>query len=185
MARAEKMDMRIAIGLIAVGALAACSQGGGNGTADGGNGAAGGRPAAGGASGAVALQPGQWESTIQMEAANMPELPPGVTAPAMQPITTRTCITPQQAANPSAEVMAANARQPTGCRTENYSFANGRIEGTSVCNTGGVNMRMTISGEYTPTSYEMTMQSRSEAGGVARDNTMRVSARRIGDCPGG
>ena len=170
--------MRNAFGLIVLGTLGACGQSGdGNGT----TGAAGGGtgPLAGG----VMLQPGQWETTMQVEAANLPNLPPGVTPPTMQPITTNICITPEQAANPAADAMAGNAQQQAGCRTENFSFANGRIQGTSMCDRDGVRARSTISGQYTPTSYEMTMQTETEARGTSQSSTMRITARRIGDCP--
>lgn len=161
--------------------LAACGQGGGNSTAGGSGPAVG--PLGGGGAAGVTLQPGQWETTMQVDAAAMPDLPPGVTPPAMPPMTTRICITPEQAANPGAEAMAGNAQQPAGCRTENFSFANGRISGTSICNTGGVEARTTISGQFTPTTYEMTMQTATETGGAQRNSTMRITARRLGDCP--
>jgi hypothetical protein len=130
------------------------------------------------------LQPGQWESTIQVDAANIPNLPPGVTPPTMPPMTARVCITPEQAANPRAVAISGNAQQQ-GCRTENYSFANGRIEGTSICDIGGVQTRATISGQYTPTSYEMTVRSQARGGGANGGSTTRITSRRIGDCPAG
>lgn len=174
--------MRKAFGLILTGALAACGQSGdGNGAA--GTGSAGIGPLGGGGTAAATIQPGQWETTLQVEAANIPNLPPGVTPPRMQPITTNMCITPEQAANPGADAMTGNAQQESGCRTENFSFANGRIQGTSVCERNGVQARTTMTGQYTPTSYEMTMQTETNAGGQQQSSTMRVTARRIGDCP--
>lgn len=177
--------MRKTAALIGIAMLAACSQNGdGNGAAGGnGTGAAGGGTA--GATG-VTMQPGQWESRIEVAAANMPQLPPGVTAPGTQPMTTRFCLTPEMAANPSADTLGG-ARNPNAgaCRTENYSVANGRITGTTICEMGGVNVRSTMNGQFTPTSYEMTIQSSTQMGGTSTNSEMRITAQRVGDCPAG
>ena len=171
--------MRVAAALVTIAMVAGCGQAGdsGNGTAA----APGANPLAGGTA-AVTLQPGQWETTMQMEAPGMANLPPGVTPPTVRPITSNVCITPEQAANPGAEAMSGNA-QGNGCRTENFSFANGRIQGTSICERDGVQARTTMTGQYTPTSYEMTIQSQTQIEGTTQNSTMRVTARRIGECP--
>src|SRR5687767_2365742 len=128
--------MRGTFGLIVLGALAACGQGGdGNGATAGSSGGA--NPLAGGTASAT-IQPGQWETTMHMETPGIANLPPGMTPPPTQPITTNVCITPEQAANPGAEAMSGNAQQQAGCRTESFSFANGRIQGSSMCDMNGV-----------------------------------------------
>lgn len=165
--------MRVAAGLITIAMLGACSQNG-----DGGNGTA---AAPGtGAGATVALQPGQWESRLEVVAADMP-----AGAPGMPPMSARFCITPEQAANPNADVLGGGQNMPQGCTTENYTVSGGRISGAIVCNMGGTANRTTINGQFTPTTYEMTMQSRSEAGGTTTESQTRVTARRIGDCPAG
>lgn len=171
--------MRIAAVLVTIAMVAGCGQSGdsGNGTAA----APGAGPLADSSAG-VTLQPGQWETTMHMEVPGMANLPPGVTPPTMRPVTSNVCITPEQAANPRAEAMSGNA-QGSGCRTESFSFANGRIQGASVCERDGVQARTTMTGQYTPTSYEMTIQSETQVGGTTQNSTMRVTARRIGDCP--
>ena len=169
--------MRTALALTTMAMLAACGQSG-----DGGNGTAA-APSAGPLAAGVAMQPGQWESRLEIVNANMPQMPPGVTVPGMQPITRTICLTPEQAANPGADALAANGQQPAGCRTENFSFANGRIQGTSSCDHGAIRARSTISGQYTPTSYEMTVRTETESRGTTSTSEMRISARRIGDCP--
>ena len=173
--------MRVAAALVTIAVLAGCGQSGGDGN---GTAAPGAGPLAGGSAG-VTLQPGQWETTMQVEAPGMANLPPGVAPPRMPPVTSNVCITPEQAANPGAEAMAGNAQQQGGCRTESFSFANGRIQGASMCDMNGVRTRTTMTGQYTPTSYEMTMQTATEAGGTSQNSTVRVTARRIGECPAG
>lgn len=171
--------MRIAAALVTIAMVAGCGQ-----TGDGGNGSAGAPGASGsGASGsvAIAMQPGQWESRLEIP--NMPQMPAG--APGMPPMSARFCITPEQAANPNADVLGGGRNNPQGCTTENYTVAGGRISGTIVCAMGGTTTRTTINGEFTPTSYEMRMQSRSEGPGGPPDSETRITARRIGDCPAG
>lgn len=178
--------MRKAAAFMTIAMLAGCSQGGGDGNgtaaAPGGSGGSGGATAAG-----VTMQPGQWETRIEVVNAEMPQLPPGVAVPGMQPMTARFCLTPEQAANPSADVLGGGGRgaNPAGCTTENYSVSGGRISGTSVCNMGGGTSRTTINGRFTATSYEMTMQSTSDIGGTSTNTEMRVTAQRVGDCPAG
>lgn len=172
--------MRGAAAFITIALLAGCSQAGDGNNMTASAAGTGGVPASGG----VAMQPGEWESTIQVSAANMPQMPPGVSMPGMQPITARFCITPEQAANPNADVLGGSRNaSPAGCTTENFSFAGGRISGTTTCNMGRGTMRTAISGQFTPTTYEMTLQSSSDTGGAAANSEMRISARRIGDCP--
>jgi hypothetical protein len=171
--------MRKAAALMTIAMLGGCGQSG-----DGGNGLAA-APGTGAGAGAatVSLQPGQWESRLEILNADMPQMPAG--APGMPPMSARFCITPEQAANPNADVLGGGRNNPQGCTTENYTVAGGRISGTIVCAMGGSTNRTTISGQFTPTTYEMTMQSRTDAGGTATDSQTRISARRIGDCPAG
>ena len=46
-------------------------------------------------------------------------------------------------------------------------------------------MSMTISGRFTPTTYEMTVRSRREMRGEAIESSVRMTGRRIGECPAG
>ena len=49
---------------------------------------------AGGAPGAVALQPGQWESTVEVLRMEIPNLPKGMAPPNQSAVTTSMCLTP-------------------------------------------------------------------------------------------
>lgn len=178
--------MRIALALVTIAMMAGCGQSG-----DGGNGAASatgasGAPATGGggSAAAVTMQPGQWESRAEVVNVGSPQLPPGATVPGVQPIVTRHCLTPQQAANPNAQTLTSNPVS-TGCTTGNLTFANGRIAGSAVCEVRGGTVQTTIEGQFTATSYEMTVKSRAEMGGTTTNSEMRVTARRLGDCPAG
>jgi len=46
-------------------------------------------------------------------------------------------------------------------------------------------MRSTLNGRYSTTTYEMTMQSETQAQGMNMEMEARINARRIGECPAG
>ncbi|HWT13397.1 MAG TPA: DUF3617 domain-containing protein [Allosphingosinicella sp.] len=137
----------------------------------------------GGGGDTVSFQPGQWETTIQVTSMNMPGMPKGMAAPTPPPTTVRNCLTAEQARQPSADFLTGSAG--SGCRSENFSMANGRISGTVQCDAQGTTMRSTMDGQYTATSYEMNMQTQTQAQGQNVDMEVRATARRIGDCPSG
>jgi hypothetical protein len=171
--------MRKILGAITVLTLAACGSQSGNEQA--GNGQAGAAPAAAGGSAATTLQPGQWETTIEILNISAPNMPAGMTPPRMPARTVSVCITPEQAGNPNAGVLSGNSNQ-AGCNTENYSVAGGRIQGTITCDIQGARTRTTMTGQFTPTSYEMTSQSEAIVGGMTTNTETRITARRTGDC---
>jgi hypothetical protein len=160
--------MRTAIGLIALGTLVACGQNGGGNEAAGGS--------ASSASSSVALQPGEWESQVQAAKASP-------SSPGMPPATVRFCITPEQAANPNAAALAAD-HGSSDCTAKDYSMTGGRIRGTTVCNMkSGGSIRMTTDGQYTATTYEMTIKSQIDVAGRSINSETHVKAQRVGDCP--
>jgi hypothetical protein len=181
--------MRLAGTGIAILMLAACGgQSGGNeanGNAAGGN-AAGGTEAPGGGGGgaaSAALQPGMWETTVEVVRMSAPNMPAGVTPPTPPPTTVSYCLTAAQAAQPNANFLTGSG-EAGGCTSENLSMANGRIQGVVSCNAQGASMRSTMDGQFTPTSYDMTTQVQTTSAGMTMDMETRTRARRTGDCPG-
>ena len=183
--------------IVAIGALllAACGGQGaggnaevqGNAAAD--NGAATAAPeavssAAPGGGGTVALQAGEWETTVQVMSMNVPGMPRGVAPPMPAAITTRHCLTPEQVARPNADFFAGQA-QANGCTYENFSMAGGHLQGTIHCNMQGNRMDMTMDGQFTPTSYEIHQQTQATTSGMSTQTELRVTSRRVGDCSGG
>ncbi len=159
---------------------------------EGGNAAAGGEAAvqggAGGPAGAtISLQPGQWETRVEvlrLDMANMPNMPAGMTTPLPPPTTIRSCLTPEQASQPNANFLTGSGEQG-GCTYENFSMTGGRIQGTVTCNSQGTTARTTMNGRFAGDSYEMESESRVSANGATIDTASRVTSRRIGDCPAG
>lgn len=167
--------MRKSSAAIAVLLLAAC--GGQSGNEQGAEGEAGG---AAGAS--VSLQPGQWEMTTEVVSMNIPNMPAGMTPPMPPPTTVRTCLTPEQAAAPGGDFITGSG-EGGGCRSENMSMENGRIQGTVQCQAEGGSMTAAVSGQFTPTSYEINQQVETSAEGMTMEMESRTTGRRVGDCP--
>jgi Protein of unknown function (DUF3617) len=151
---------------------------------------------AGGGS-AVALQPGQWEMVTQVTGVEAPGAPPAVVeqmraAAQQQPQRQNRCLTPQEAANPSAGLM--NAGQASGCNFTEQTFSGGTIRVVGTCQApggqGSVATRM--EGTYTATTMTATVTADITMGagappGAPRSirSTATLNGRRTGDCPAG
>lgn len=185
-----------------------------------GNGAAGGKagdPAAANSAGAAAaqqqggplaaglgarsIQPGLWEMTASVTQMEMPGAPPEVqariAAQRNRQQTSRTCITPERAANPLREFREAMARgqQGANCQAVEDVFAGGVIRIRAVCRPAGGGPgvgQMAMAGSFTATTLQATLSVNTEAAGPpgrAGPRSVRmsstVSGRRVGDCPRG
>jgi hypothetical protein len=189
------MKTAIILGAAAL-ALAACGSSGGDKAGEsGGNGSAaatgsGGDSSKGAASGeggsgsGVSLQPGEWEMKTEVVNVKVEGLPEGVAdgMKAQAGGTNRTCMTPEEAKGPSADVFAKN--NPANCKSEGFSWSGGRIQGKTTCTgEGGAGKTvMTMDGRYSPQSIDMTMKSETDMMGKAMTMEMRVSGRRVGEC---
>lgn len=172
--------MRKTTSTIAVLLLAACSGQSGNEQA-----ATNGASESGSAS--VALQPGQYETTVEVTRvamANMPNMPAGMTPPTPPPTTVRSCLTPEQAARPNANFLSGSG-DTGGCEYSNFSMDGGRMRGTVECSSEGSTMRSTFDGRLSGDGYQMTSQAQVTASGMTMEMDTRTTSRRIGDCPAG
>ena len=146
--------------------------------------------------GAVSLQPGQWEHTIQftsIDAPGMPEAQLGMMRQMMgRPQTESTCLTPEQAANPTGGMLSPGGGQ--NCQFSENVFSGGTVRVRGTCQQpGGGSAQMSMEGTYTATT--MTMQMTSEVTmppgmpappGATAPRSVRMSGtvvgRRTGDC---
>jgi len=152
--------------------LAACSGGGGEN-----QGAEGAKE-----SSALTLQPGEWEMStevLEMTLAGKAAPTPG---PAKMNVSTRTCITPEQVAQPEPTVFAGSNGS---CKYDNFYMSGGRLVSAMTCaQPGGGEMKMSTEGSFTPTSIDATMEMTSS---VSAPGDMKMKARlqgkRLGDCP--
>lgn len=174
--------MRQWIGIAAL-AIAAC---GGNGDGAGGNDAAAESNAAagggGGGAASAAMQPGQWEITTTVASISVPNMPSGMAPPVPPPTTVRSCLTPEEASQPNANFLTGMG-ESGGCTYENQSMEGGRVQSTVQCSSGGATMRTVVSGQFTPTSFEVNQRATTSAQGMNMEIESRTAGRRIGDCP--
>lgn len=143
----------------------------------------------------VSLQPGEWESTQEIVDVKIEGAPEG-TPPNMldgmkgQKQTARNCITPEQAANPSADFLTA--QKDSNCTYSGFEMAGGKIEGKVSCpapqgQQGKADV--TIDGSYSETEYAVNMEMQAAgSGGAGADQmkmhmVMKTTGKRIGDCP--
>jgi hypothetical protein len=147
------------------------------------------------ASGARAMQPGQWEMTTQVTSVEMPGAPPAAQAQLRaqqgQTQTDRRCITPEQAANPTRNLVGSGP-QSRNCQFSDTTFAGGVIRIRATCRQPGGPGRaeMAMEGAFTETTLDgrltVTAVGPNMTGGPGTQ-TVRASStvrgRRVGDCP--
>ena len=131
------------------------------------------------------IEPGQWEATNEIISASAPGMPEGVLKQMVgQKTTVQNCITPEQAARPSANFLAA--QENSNCTYQDWSMSRGRMTGTMTCEGGEMpgKMVMTMDGKYGSTSYDMNMDMNTT--GLPNNMSMTIKARttgrRVGDC---
>ncbi len=181
------MTYRVPAAIFATALLAACSGQSGNeqAAANGAAPAEAGQPTPGAADASlVSLQPGEWETTVEVLRMEIPGMPAGMNAPTVPAVTTRHCLTPEEAAQPNAEFFNGNAAGAS-CQRENFTIANGQVNGTIVCAAEDATMRSEMNGRFTPDSYEMTARTQTTGQGMTMNGETRIRARRVGDCPAG
>ena len=172
--------MRQATAAAAALLLVACGGQGGNEQAD----------AKGGGS-AVALQPGQWETTIQFSEIDVPGVDAAIANQMRQmmgqPQTNRDCMTPEDAANPARNIASGETGQ--NCEYSESTFSGGtiRVRGTCRPAAGGTS-QMSMEGSYTATSMQARITTEQQGGpGAPAGQSVRMSgnlsARRVGECP--
>lgn len=139
--------------------------------------------------GKVQLEPGEWETTTELVDMKIEGAPAGMPADAMKgaighKTTIKTCITPEQAAKPEADFLAA--QKDSKCTYSDFAMVGGTIKGTVSCpGEQGGKMTASMSGSYQPTSYAMTMTMNMDGmqPGMKMVSTMKTTGERIGACP--
>ena len=146
----------------------------------------------GGGSGSI--QPGQWELVTEMKSVEAPGAPEAVVQQmrsqlASQRQTQSQCITAEQAANPSRNMMGS--QNPAGCEFSSTTWAGGNINIRANCRPPGSPspIEMAIEGTYTAQAINsrinVNVNMQNPAGGAPMQIRMQgtLSGRRTGDCP--
>ncbi len=153
-------------------------------------GATGGAPAATG----PAMQPGQWEMVTQVTALEMPGAPPAAQAQLRaqqgRSQTDRQCITPEQAANPSRNLVSG--AQSGNCQFGDTIWSGGVIRIRATCRQpgGSGQAEMAMEGSFTATTLDARLSviaTGPNLTGAPGTQQMRatsiVRGRRVGECP--
>jgi hypothetical protein len=133
----------------------------------------------------VKIEPGQWEATQEIISVEAPNMPPGVLDGMVgQKTKVSNCVTPELAAQPDANFLAA--QENANCAYENFSMSGGEMKGRMVCQGGETPGRMEVelAGEYGSTSYDMTMDMKTSGlpGGMGMAMKARTTGKRVGEC---
>ena len=170
------MKTQLILGAAAL-ALAACgsSDKSGNASAGGGSAAAG-----------VTLEPGEWEMKTEVVNVTAEGLPAGMAEGMKQSAssTTRTCMTPEDAKGPKGDLFTGD--KSGTCKSEGFSWSGGKISGKTTCGTDASGKTvMTMDGSYGAQNIDMTIKSETKVAGREVGMEMRMSGRRVGECPAG
>jgi hypothetical protein len=141
----------------------------------------------GAAAGNIQLNPGEWETTSQMQMEGLGNLPPQA-AQAMKGLsrttTTRHCLTPERARNPGGEMFSG--KQQEGCSKQGFTFAGGRVQGSMTCkDPRGMASTVTMDGQYGGDNFDVTMKMTASGEGRNMTWSAHTIGRRIGACPAG
>ncbi|HEY5722091.1 MAG TPA: DUF3617 domain-containing protein [Allosphingosinicella sp.] len=156
--------------------LAACGSGGSDGN---------GSSASSG--GATQLEPGLWEMKMELVDVKGPGIPAGAAAQMKQQLArvTTDCMTPEEAKGPRSDMFTKG--QAANCKQDDFSWSGGKIHGVMTCGGAGPGgegkVTMTMDGQYGGESIEMTMKTKTEAEGGSMDMDMKITGRRVGECP--
>jgi len=146
----------------------------------------------------VKITPGEWENSVTILDVKLDEskLPPearGMVGPMLQSMVgkvngTKSCITPEEAAKPDASFMSGN--EDANCSYQRFDMSGGKMDIAMTCEPekgqrGGA-AEITMTGTYSPTSYDMTMDMTADAGEIG-PMTIKANSKgkRIGECPSG
>lgn len=135
----------------------------------------------------VQLKPGQWEGRFTVQDIDMPQAPAGMKAQmksVMSQTSLRYCVTPEQAANPGAEMFSGQENK--NCTYGNFSATGGKVTGQVSCKGNGGTMNAAMSGTYAPDRYAIDMDMKMDGGAHAMAMTARSEGKWIGaECASG
>jgi len=130
------------------------------------------------------IRAGKWVSEVSMEELSAPGMPPEMRERMKAMVPPRqsfeSCLTAEEARRPKEDFFAQGNNQ---CRYDHFRMGDGKIDAKMRCDRQGMTQVMELDGTYSPDTYTMRMTTSSQqrpAGGMRM--TMRVDAKRIGEC---
>jgi len=160
--------------------------------ADGAPAAAAGNAGGGGSGGAhIAMQPGNYETRVQVTKFDIPGLPAAQAQAMRQAManatgqSARRCLTPEEAARGPA-AMAEQASRSGQCTVDRYDVNGENISGHITCNTPQGRLAQTMTGTMSSTGTDMKIEQELSAASFPQGKAqveLQVTSTRVGDCP--
>jgi Protein of unknown function (DUF3617) len=133
------------------------------------------------------VRPGKWEQTVSLLKIEAPGMPPEARSMMQKAMDKaqvhNVCLSKEQAEKPREDFFTGADQN---CTYEHFNWGDGKIDLKLICKHEQATTTMAMAGTYTPDNYVLTMTSTNNAARGAGDMvmTMKVDARRIGDCDG-
>ncbi len=136
------------------------------------------------------FEPGHWEGTVKIVDMAMPgmaNMPPAMAAQLKARMSQGShfanCLTPKDAADART---ALTKNQHGECSYDHFTMAGGTIDAAMSCKVGSALQKMTMTGKYSRTDYQLTSQMSGAEGPHAQmAMKMEMTAHRTGDCAAG
>lgn len=137
--------------------------------------------------GSLRIAPGLWQVSSRIIDVRAPNLPIALRRRMIGPRgSIRHCITPAQAAQPSAGFLAG--RGDGRCTHRDFSMQGGRLRGSMICagDAPGAPVETAMDGRYGPNGYDLRMEMRNPMpDGTVMTVEVVSQGRRIGPCSQG
>jgi hypothetical protein len=131
------------------------------------------------------IEPGQWDATNEIVEVSAPKMPGELLKQMVgRKTVVSNCITPEQAAKPSASFLAA--QEGSQCRYQDWAMDGGKMSGAMTCKGDGSpgEVAMTMTGTYGSNAYDlyMVMKTSGLPGGMSMTVKAKTAGRRTGAC---
>ena len=134
------------------------------------------------------IEPGLWQSKVNVLEMNIPGIPAQYMEKAKQSMAERRnetsshCVKPEDVKKPKEDFFGADK----SCRYDHFTMGGGKIDIKMTCREEASTQTSNMSGTYTPTSYSMDMSMNGSGGGSQGGMSMKmhVDSQRIGECTG-
>lgn len=135
----------------------------------------------------VMIEPGLWESKVDVQDMTIPGIPPQYAAKMKQSMAEERdkgsthCVTEADVKKPQGDFFGADK----SCKYQSFKMGGGKIDIDMVCSEEGSTQTSKMTGSYTPTTYSLDMAMTGSGGEQnGMHMKMHVDAHRVGQCTG-
>lgn len=133
------------------------------------------------------IKPGAWDATTELVSMEIEGMDPAAFKSTLGRKTEfKNCVTPEQAARPASDFFAHPDLKNGNCKSESFDMVAGKLTAVIVCQPGKGQagpMRMELSGNYAPDTYDMTVTMNGKGGpnGSAMKMVAHSSGKHVAD----